>query len=131
VPELATANAHMQDRMKGSGRTLPPDEREARQQRVIDAATRFILDQNTLHPLNPEWDNTFLNAMATGDLASWDKVNNDDLSALAGKSTHEVKAWMAACAAMSVYGNYLTEDCYYRPIPEWIAGFGLLNARRT
>jgi 2,3-dihydroxyphenylpropionate 1,2-dioxygenase len=48
---------------------------------------------------------------------------------LAGKSTHEVKTWVAAFAALSAFGPYQTEGRYYRPIPEWIAGFGALGAQ--
>jgi 2,3-dihydroxyphenylpropionate 1,2-dioxygenase len=131
VPELAKVDARMADRLMGSGRNLPADEREARQQRVILAAQRFIEDQQTLHPLNPEWDQQFLDTLAHGRLAELDGLSNDDLSALAGKSTHEVKTWVAACAALSAFGPYLASDRYYRPIPEWIAGFGALSAQST
>ncbi|EXJ11820.1 3-carboxyethylcatechol 2,3-dioxygenase [Nitrincola nitratireducens] len=128
VPELATANAHMVDRMKGSGRYLPDDEREARTQRVIAAARRFVEDQSTLHPLHPEWDQSFMTLLSEGRMAELDAMKNDELSAIAGKSTHEVKAWVSAFAALSVMGHFNTTDRYYRPIPEWIAGFGSLTA---
>ncbi|WP_297841387.1 3-carboxyethylcatechol 2,3-dioxygenase [Pseudomonas sp.] len=129
VPELARVDARMADRMMGSGRNLPADEREARQQRVIQAAERFIEDQNSLHPLNPEWDQRFLDLMAEGRIAELDRVGNAELSELAGKSTHEVKTWVAAFAALSAFGPYQASDRYYRPIPEWIAGFGALSAQ--
>ena len=129
VPELATANAHMADRLKGSGRVLPEDEREARTQRVIQAARRFVEDQNSLHPLNPEWDQQFLDTLSRGELAELDSVSNAHLSALAGKSTHEVKTWVAAFSALQAFGPYEASNCYYREIPEWIAGFGALSAR--
>lgn len=45
------------------------------------------------------------------------------------KSTHEIKTWVAAFAAISAFGNWRSEGRYYRPIPEWIAGFGSLSAR--
>lgn len=128
VPELATANAHMADRLCGSGRNLPPDEREARTQRVINAARLFVQDQNTLHPLNPEWDQGFLDTLASGRIADLDAVGNQELSRLAGKSTHEVKAWVAAFAALSAYGPYQSEGRFYQPIPHWITGYGALAA---
>lgn len=129
VPELARADAHMADRLKGSGRHLPPDERQLRQNRVINAARLFIEDQNSLHPLNPEWDNHFLDLLSEGRIAELDSMSNQDLSAIAGKSTHEVKSWVAAFAALSAYGPYEPEARYYRPLPEWITGFGSLSAR--
>lgn len=128
VPELAKVDGLMADRLKGSGRYLPADEREARTQRVINAAKKFVQDENSLHPLNPEWDQYFLSVLVAGDLSVLDAVINQELSDKAGKSTHEVKTWVAACAALSSFGPYQTSDKYYRPITEWIAGFGSLSA---
>ncbi|MCO7641935.1 3-carboxyethylcatechol 2,3-dioxygenase [Pseudomonas sp. S 311-6] len=129
VPELATADAHIRDRLLGSGRHLPAAERAARQQRVIDAALRFVEDQSSLHQLNPAWDRAFMDTLAQGRAAELDGLSNADVSRQAGKSTHEVKTWVAAFAALSAYGGYEALDAYYRPIPEWIAGFGALAAR--
>ncbi|WP_275630498.1 3-carboxyethylcatechol 2,3-dioxygenase [Pseudomonas sp. 273] len=128
VPELAKVDARMADRLMGSGRNLPADEREARQQRVIQAARRFVEDPGSLHPLNPEWDQQFLDILAQNRLGELDALGNDQLSAIAGRSTHEVKTWVAAFAALSAFGAYRVHDRYYRPIPEWIAGFGALGA---
>lgn len=129
VPELAKVDARMADRLMGSGRQLPADERQARQQRVIQAARHFVEDQNSLHPLNPVWDQQFLDTLEQGHLSDLDGLSNDALSALAGKSTHEVKTWVAAFGALSAFGPYQSEGRYYRPIPEWIAGFGALSAQ--
>ena len=131
VPELAKVDAHMRDRLLGSGKQLPADERELRQRRVIEAAERFVEDQKTLHPLNPIWDNQFMTLLEQRRLAELDAISNEELSAIAGKSTHEVKTWVAAFATLSAMGNYRTEGRYYRPIPEWIAGFGSLSAKTT
>ena len=129
VPELAKVDTRMADRLLGSGRHLPADERDARQQRVIQAARDFVEDQNSLHPLNPKWDQQFLDTLEQGRLSDLDALSNDELSALAGKSTHEVKTWVAAFAALSAFGPYQSEGRYYRPIPEWIAGFAALGAQ--
>lgn len=129
VPELAHVDARMADRLMGSGRNLPANERQARQQRVICAAEGFVRDQNTLHPLNPAWDNHFLDLLVQRRFGELDGMANAELSALAGKSTHEVKTWVAAFAALSAFGDYQASARYYRPIPEWIAGFGSLSAQ--
>lgn len=128
VPELAKVEGLMADRLKGGGRYLPADERAARTRRVIDAAQRFVLDQNCLHPLNPEWDNYFLDVLESGSFQELDNLANDKLSAIAGKSTHEVKTWVAAFAALSQQGSYTTTSRYYREIPEWIVGYGAMTA---
>jgi len=127
VPELITANELVKDRMLGSGRHLPANERQARTQRVIDAALRFVADQNSLYPLNPEWDQWFLQQLATGRVNELDSVSNQQVSEKAGKSTHEVKNWVAATAAMATFGDYQRKYSYYRPVPEWIAGYGALT----
>lgn len=129
VPELAKVDARMAERLLGGGRNLPPDERAARQQRVIDAARGFVDDPQSLHPLNPEWDQAFMDILSECRLAELDRLGNAELSRLAGRSTHEVKAWVAAFAALAAFGPYRAGARYYRPIPEWIAGFGALSAR--
>lgn len=129
VPELATANAHVADRLCGSGRNLPPEERQARTQRVIDAAKRFVEDENSLHPLHPQWDRSFMQTLASADLEALDRTSNDELSAIAGKSAHEVKTWVAAFAALRAFGPYKADIQYYRPIAQWIAGYGAIAAQ--
>jgi len=128
VPELAKVDARMAERLMGGGRDLPANERQARQQRVISAAEGFVADPNSLHPLNPEWDKHFLDLLEQRRFAELDGLGNAELSAVAGKSTHEVKTWVAAFAALSAFGPYQAHERYYRPIPEWIAGFGSLSA---
>jgi 2,3-dihydroxyphenylpropionate 1,2-dioxygenase len=90
----------------GSGRQLPADERQARQNRVIQAARDFVEDPHSLHPLNPTWDQQFLDTLEQGRMSDLDSLSNDELSALAGKSTHEVKTWVAAFAPLSAFGPY-------------------------
>ncbi|KAB7624080.1 3-carboxyethylcatechol 2,3-dioxygenase [Alkalilimnicola sp. S0819] len=131
VPELASAPLPVRERLLGSGRNLPPAEREARTQRVIDAARDFTRDPGALHPLNADWDQQFMASIIQGRLDAWDELSNAQLSALAGKSAHESKTWLAAAAAMAAFGPYTVQDTYYREIPEWIAGFGLLSAHPT
>ncbi len=52
-----------------------------------------------------------------GRIQELDAVSNEELSAIAGKSTHEIKTWVAAFAAISAFGNWRSEGRYYRPIP--------------
>ncbi|MFZ6870285.1 3-carboxyethylcatechol 2,3-dioxygenase, partial [Klebsiella pneumoniae] len=85
-----------------------------RQQRVITAARRFTEDPHSLHPLNPVWDNRFMSLQEQGRLCVLDAIGNDEQSAMAGKSTHEIKTWVAAFAALSACGRRPTEA---RPPP--------------
>ena len=129
VPELATANAHMKDRLLGSGKNLPKDERALRTQRVIDAAHAFVKDQHSLHPLNPEWDQMFMDALIHGDYQKFSDMSNQQVSEVAGKSTHEVKTWVVAAKAFETFGSFEVQEQFYQPIPEWIAGYGILAAK--
>lgn len=129
VPVYAEAPELVRQALDGAGYTLSPAARSARTQRTIAAGKAFALDQNTLHPLNPTWDNELLDMLETGTYAQLDEVLNETVSRMAGRSAHEVKAWLAAFAALSIYGPYQTSHRYYREIPEWIAGFGALSAQ--
>ncbi len=50
-----------------------------------------------------------------GRLSELDAIGNDELSAMAGKSTHVRR--VAAFAALSAFGRWRSEGRYYRPIP--------------
>lgn len=76
----------------------------------------------------PRLGQPFYELLEQGRLMELDAVSNEELSAMAGKSTHEIKTWVAAFAALSAFGSWRCEGRYYRPIPEWIAGFGSLSA---
>lgn len=46
-----------------------------------------------------------------------------------GNSSHEVRTWVAAFGALRALGPYQVTSRFYRPIPELIAGFGVMTAR--
>ncbi|TQK07850.1 3-carboxyethylcatechol 2,3-dioxygenase [Herbaspirillum sp. SJZ107] len=129
VPEYASAPEQVRKSLDGAGYTLSPEDRAARTNRTIAAGKAFVQDRNSLHPLNPAWDNGFLDMLETQTYEQLDRVSNDLVSQVAGRSTHEVKAWLAAFAALSAFGPYRSSHRYYREIPEWIAGFGALSAK--
>ena len=57
-----------------------------------------------------------------------DQFDIEAISKAAGRSTHEIRTWVAAFAALAAAGNYSARKDYYRPINEWIAGYGVLSA---
>ncbi|KAF9776849.1 hypothetical protein IL306_004903 [Fusarium sp. DS 682] len=128
VPQYATANEQVRHVLLGAGKNLSPKDREVRTDRTIQAAKRFVEDQSTLHALAPEWDHRFLDTIANNTMSSLDAVKAEEVTKIAGASTHEVKTWVAAASAMSVVSPYHVTGRYYRPIPEWIAGFGGIAA---
>ncbi|MCV7229008.1 3-carboxyethylcatechol 2,3-dioxygenase [Mycolicibacterium komossense] len=127
VPTLATAPPAALDRIV-HGAPMSSQQREARQTAVMDAAHNFAHGESPLQPLNPDWDQAFLELLDTGRLSDVDGWSNDWIEREAGHSAHEIRTWVAAFAALSASGPYKTGSRYYRPAPELIAGFAVRTA---
>ncbi|CAM3501161.1 3-carboxyethylcatechol 2,3-dioxygenase [Nocardioides dubius] len=128
VPQWATAS-EPQRAMLLNGRHPTAEARDARQQRVIETAKAFAAGEAPIRDLNPEWDQAMMDAFASGDLTALDAMTPDQMTADAGNSAHEVRTWLAAFSALSAAGSYEVASSFYRPIPEYIAGFGVVTAR--
>jgi len=125
VPSLATATPAQREMLLGRGGPMTPEARAARQQRVVDTARDFAAGTATIQDLAPEWDRELLRILASGDLAHVDSWNPDEMTRIAGHSSHEVRTWIAGYAALGASGPYAVQYSYYRPIRELIAGFAL------
>ena len=106
-------------------------QRQERTDRVIAAANDFAAGTDNLRPLNPVWDRDLLDLLATGEVEAVDSWSNKWIEEQAGGSAHEVRTWVAAFAALAAAGEYEVTSQYYRPIPEFIAGFAVTTARPT
>lgn len=111
------------------GRNPTPEARAAREARTVAAAKIFGTAECELTPLNAEWDNAFMDLLANNELEKVDAFEVEVISKEAGRSTHEVRTWVAAFAALAAQGNYTATKDYYRPINEWIAGYGVISAQ--
>jgi 2,3-dihydroxyphenylpropionate 1,2-dioxygenase len=127
VPTLATAPPAALERIV-HGAPMSSQQREARQTAVMDAAHNFAHGDSPLQPLNPDWDQAFLELLDTGRLSEVDAWSNAWIEREAGHSAHEVRTWVAAFAALAAAGPYETGNRYYRPAPELIAGFAVRTA---
>ena len=127
VPRLREAAPQIAERLI-AGRNMTPEDRALREQRVLTAGREFAAGTATIAPLNPVWDQDLMALLAAGDLRPLDAWSNADVAAQAGHSGHEVRTWIAAYAALSTAGPYDVTHSFYRPIPEWIAGFGITTA---
>lgn len=125
VPRLTTATTDQRRMLLGQAGPLSPEARESRQQRVIDAARDFAAGTSTIQDLAPEWDQELLRILASGDLTPLDAWTPDEMTRIAGNSSHEVRTWIAGYAALGAAGKYSVQFSYYRPIRELIAGFAL------
>jgi 2,3-dihydroxyphenylpropionate 1,2-dioxygenase len=128
VPTLATATPAVVERIV-HGAPMTPEQRLARQTAVIDAARSFANGGSELQPLNPVWDQRFLDILDSGELDELDKWSNSFIAQQGGNSAHEIRTWVAAFAAMASAGPYQTAARYYRPAAELIAGFAVRTAR--
>src|SRR4051794_34867738 len=125
VPRLATATSDQRRMLMGAGRPLSAEARDARQQRVLAAARDFAAGTATIQDLAPEWDRDLLRILASGDLTPLDAWSPEEMTRIAGNSSHEVRTWIAGYASLGAAGRYSVQFSYYRPIRELIAGFGL------
>ncbi|URN03205.1 3-carboxyethylcatechol 2,3-dioxygenase [Actinomadura madurae] len=131
IPTLEDAPPEVAARLIG-GRNPTAEERAEREARVRRAGLAVAAGEPGPR-LNPDWDRAFLDLLAEGRLAATDAWTNDRITAEAGNSAHEVRTWLACYAALAAAGPYAMRTRFYRPIPEWIAGFGITTAetRRT
>jgi 2,3-dihydroxyphenylpropionate 1,2-dioxygenase len=127
VPTLASAPPPVLERIV-HGQPMTPQQREARQVAVIDAAKSFAAGVGALQPLNPEWDHRFLEIIDSGRLSELDKWSNSFVVHEGGSSAQEIRTWVAAFAALAAAGPYQTTMRYYKPAPDLIAGFAIRTA---
>jgi 2,3-dihydroxyphenylpropionate 1,2-dioxygenase len=128
VPRLADAAPEVAERLI-AGHERTPQQRAEHEARVIASAREFAAGRADLKPLNPDWDRHLMALLAGGDLSEIDTWTTQWCAEQGGHSAHEVRTWVAAYAALGVAGPYDVVDSYYRPIDEWIAGFGITTAR--
>ena len=127
VPTLATAPPAVLERIV-HGKPMTTEQRQARQATVIDAAKSFAGGDSDLQPLNPEWDQRFLEIIDAGRLDDLDQWSNSFVVHEGGGSAHEIRTWVAAFAALESVGPYQTAMRYYKPAAELIAGFAIRTA---
>lgn len=127
VPLLADAPEEVANFLI-AGRNPTPEFRAARQARTIATGKIFGTAECPLTPLNIEWDLAFMDLLVEGRLAEIDNFKIEEISRAAGRSTHEIRTWVAAFSALAAAGSYHARQDYYRPINEWIAGYGVISA---
>lgn len=127
VPQWATASEAVRAGLL-DGRHPTPEARAARQQRVVDTGHAFAAGTATIKDLNPDWDRDFMRTCRDGDIAAFDAYDVDRMTEVAGNSSHEVRSWVTAFSALATAGDYAVDFEYYRPIREYIAGFGVMTA---
>lgn len=110
-----------------------PDQadRDAREARVIDSGKKNTAATGIID-INPEWDKRFMADCVSSaqDATVFDSYTADQMDEEAGHSSHEVRTWVAAFSALAESnGQFQVNYEFYRPIPEFVAGFGLMSAQ--
>ena len=101
----------------------------AREARVIRAAQAMA--DGTGGPCrrpDESWDRAVIAALEAGATDAYDGMTDADIDREAGFGGHEIRCWIAACAAMRELGGPRPRLDYYRLVPEWITGMGLMTA---
>ncbi|MFF2347599.1 3-carboxyethylcatechol 2,3-dioxygenase [Pseudarthrobacter sp. NPDC058119] len=127
VPQIATATPE-QRALLTNGRNPTPEARAARQARTIATAEAFARGEADIMDLNPEWDLAFLDVCRSGRVEGFDAYDPEEMNRVAGHSSHEVRTWVAAYSALRACGEYEVTYEFYKPIKEYIAGFGITTA---
>ena len=128
VPRLEDAAPDVAAALISEGRRLTPEQRAARQLRVIQAGRDYAAGVSTMQPLNPDWDRNLLAVLASGELEQIDAWTTDWFTEQGGHSAHETRTSIAAYAALASAGAYEVTSSFYEPIPDWIAGFAVTTA---
>lgn len=131
VPDLDSATDDQRRMLLGQARPPTPEARVARQERVVATARDFAAGTATIQDLAPDWDRELLAILESGDLSPFDTWTPEEMTRIAGHSSHEVRTWIAGYAALGAAGSYRVDYRYYRPIRELIAGFALTTATLT
>lgn len=127
MPAPETAPPALAERLL-SGRPLTAEEADAKHAGAVAEGKRLAAGTSQRHPLEPGWDNAFLDLLAAGNLPDLDTWTNDEIGARGG-GAHEIRTWTAAYAALAAAGPYRITYRYYRPVPEYIAGFAVTTSR--
>ena len=106
-------------------RTPTPAELEAKTLRVMAAGRALAAGDPSMKPLNPQWDLRWMDAIARGDLDALTALDEAAIAREAGLSAHESKTWLIGRAALPAH-PLAVDARWYRAIPDFIAGYGLL-----
>lgn len=128
VPMIRGAGPDVRERLLGRS-SFGPEQQARREQQVEAAAIAAIKGEGPARPLNPQWDRSFLDLVATRDWAALDSLTAHDVDAAAGAGGNEVLCWVAAAAALAASaGTYRVAQHDYLDIPGWIAGMAHMTA---
>ncbi|MCB5944227.1 3-carboxyethylcatechol 2,3-dioxygenase [Acidocella sp. KAb 2-4] len=114
-----------------AGRNPTPEARQTRQNRVVENGRKLARGEGrgqTL-PLNAVWDEGLLESFLAGDFDRFSAMTDDEIAVMGGRGGQEIRAWIAAFAALRAIGPYEGQRRYYHAIDEWLAGMAMVSAK--
>ena len=129
IPRLDGSPPEIQE-MLVSHHEPSPEEQQALMHFIKDEAFALAEGKSSCLPPSEDWDKDFLGILQSQKLNRLDdKYTDEDIYRLAGCGGHEIRNWVAAFAAQqAAEGAYDTELLYYRVVPEWMTGMGIMRA---
>ncbi len=127
VPTLDHPDPAVRERITVKAEPTAAD-RDAKTERVKAAGMALARGSDTIKPLNPQWDQDWMDLLAGG-RAELDRLcarSEDSIAHDAGFSAHESKSWLVARSALSADLPLHCAMRHYQTIPEYIAGFGVM-----
>jgi 2,3-dihydroxyphenylpropionate 1,2-dioxygenase len=124
VPTLEHPDPQVRERIT-VGRAATEAELEAKTRRVMAAGMALAAGDLQMKPLNPEWDERWMEAIGTGALSTLVGMDEAGITRDAGLSAHESKTWLIGRAALPACALPVPVR-WYRAIPALIAGYGVL-----
>ena len=127
IPSLTGAPGPVRERLIAGG-AVSPESRVMRQQRVLTDAANQVAGTSPRLPPDAGWDTAFLDRLEAREFAALLTMDDAAISREGGCGGHEIRTWLAVAAAAVTAGCGPFERRYYRTIPEWITGYGVMTA---
>jgi 2,3-dihydroxyphenylpropionate 1,2-dioxygenase len=127
TPQMGSVPPQVEEFLIG-GKNPTPEARQKRQENVLATGRLLAEGGGSSLPLDAEWDRGLLETFVKGDLQRFATMTDDEISVRGGRGGHEIRAWIAAFAALKAIGPYEAKTRYYHAIDQWIAGMGIASA---
>jgi 2,3-dihydroxyphenylpropionate 1,2-dioxygenase len=124
VPSLQGAGPELRERLL---RGLSGEAQNKREADIVAVSRAFAAGETLLTPLAPEFDRQFQALIESNRFEEVDSWEDGWLTQNFGRGVHEVRTWIAAFSALAASGPYDVSLSYYRAIPEWLTGFGIMT----
>jgi 2,3-dihydroxyphenylpropionate 1,2-dioxygenase len=130
LPVFMESSPEVQQRLIEGTACWTEELMEARVERVLAAAREHGRGEGTLLPLNPVWDRQIMQWFAEGDLDAICAIPDTEIVREGGRGGSEIRNWVAAFGAIEAYsaGRYVVHNDYYRAVPAWVVGLGMMHA---